>query len=193
MKATLIALGVIAVLAIVVFVSVRSIRNGLIAKDKAVKTAWAGVETDLEQRTDLIPELLEGLEGYLISHEELGEAVAARRQQLLEAAGPAAKGEADKALASELERLMAFTRQFPELQAHTDFARIRDELAAIAGRLPGKRADYNDAVRAYNTVIRKSPGSFFAKHMELYPAEYFQPEAGSEDALDAEHMALQPK
>ncbi len=179
MNKTLIGCIVVAVIGVLVALVVAGfailVRNGLITKDEVVKESWAQIDTQLQRRADLIPNLVNTVKGYAQHEKEIFEEVAKARSSLLAAGGPAAKAEASGALTSSLGRLLAIAEKYPDLKANTNFIRLQDELAGTENRIAVARTRYNDAVKELNTSLRTLPGSLFASTLGFGKAEYFQP------------------
>lgn len=179
MKALLITFGIfVTVILIAVFASI-SIRNGLIDRDESVKAAWSQIDTQLQRRTDLIPNLVNTVKGYAAHEDKIFSEVSEARSRLLAAQGPAAKAEAGAKMESALGRLLAIAENYPNLKANENFIRLQDELAGTENRIAVARTRYNDTARGFNAGIRKFPGSLFAPGLGLAPAEYFQPPEGT--------------
>ena len=174
--------GIIVVVVLIAVIAIWvpiSIKNGLIAKDEHVNEAWAQIETQLQRRADLIPNLMNTVKGYAKHEKEIFVKVSEARAKLLASNTPASKAEASGALNSALGRLLAISENYPDLKANTNFIRLQDELAGTENRIAVARTRYNNSVKIYNASIRKFPGSFFASGMGLNKREYFNPPAGS--------------
>ncbi|MGE4564357.1 MAG: LemA family protein [Victivallaceae bacterium] len=179
-KSPLVALLIVIVLMLVVGgLFVVTVRNGLIDRDEAVKSAWSEIDTQLQRRLDLIPNLVETVKGYAKHEEKIMTEVAEARSRLIAASGPAAKAAAGTAFESALGRLLAISENYPDLKANASFIRLQDELAGTENRISVARTRYNATARDYNAAIRKFPGSLFANDLELKSAEYFQPPEGA--------------
>lgn len=179
MKALLITIGIIVAIVIISVIAAISIRNGLIERDEGVKAAWSQIDTQLQRRADLIPNLVNTVKGYAAHEEKIFMEIADARSRLLAAKGPAAKAEAGAMVESALGRLLAIAENYPTLKANENFIRLQDELAGTENRISVARTRYNDTAREFNASIRKFPGSLFASGLGLSPAEYFQPPEGS--------------
>ena len=179
MKALLITIGIIVAIVIISVIAAISIRNGLIERDEGVKAAWSQIDTQLQRRTDLIPNLVNTVKGYAAHEEKIFTEIADARSRLLAAKGPAAKAEAGAMVESALGRLLAIAENYPTLKANENFIRLQDELAGTENRISVARTRYNDTAREFNASIRKFPGSLFASGLGLSPSEYFQPPEGS--------------
>jgi LemA protein len=174
MKQLLVLVGIV----VVVVIFVVMYRNGLIAKDEAVKANWSQIDTQLQRRADLIPNLVNTVKGYAAHEKEIFERIAEARSRLLNAQGPAAKAEASAEMNSWLGRLLAIAENYPNLKANETFIRLQDELAGTENRIAVARTRYNDGVRVFNAAIRGFPGSLFAPGLSLKLAEYYQPPEG---------------
>ncbi|MEI2999295.1 MAG: LemA family protein [Victivallis sp.] len=179
MKALLITIGIIVAIVIISVIAAISIRNGLIERDEGVKAAWSQIDTQLQRRADLIPNLVNTVKGYAAHEEKIFTEIADARSRLLAAKGPAAKAEAGAMVESALGRLLAIAENYPTLKANENFIRLQDELAGTENRISVARTRYNDTAREFNASIRKFPGSLFASGLGLSLAEYFQPPEGS--------------
>lgn len=152
-----------------------SVKNGLIDKDETVKERWKQIETQLQRRADLIPNLVSTVKGYATHEKGVFTAVAEARSKMMAAKGPKEAAAASSLLGGALGRLMAISERYPELKANTNFIRLQDELAGTENRIAVARGRYNKAVKDFNASIRKFPGSLFAGSLGLEKAEYYEP------------------
>jgi LemA protein len=181
-------IGIGGVLVVIVLIAVIfggwfiSIGNNLVAKDESVNAAWANVESKLQRRFDLIPNLVETVKGYAKQEADVLEKVTALRSQW----GSAKTVNEKAAVAGQLEgflgRLMVITENYPELKSNQNFLELQAELSGTENRISVERDRYNDAVREYNTAIRAFPGSFVAGFKGMTARESFKAEAGAETA-----------
>ncbi len=178
MKSLWVALGSFAVVVILAALVIVSVRNGLIQRDENVKAQWSQIETQLQRRSDLIPNLVNTVKGYAKHEEKIFTEIADARSRLLAAETPEGAGEADAALKGALGRLLVVAEAYPNLMANENFARLQDELAGTENRIAVARTRYNETVRDFNSAIRKFPGSMFAAGLGLERAEFFEAPAG---------------
>ena len=190
MKNVLITLGVVVGAIIVLAMIAVSIRNGLIDKDEQVKAAWSQIDTQLQRRADLIPNLVNTVKGYAKHEENIFREVSEARSKLVSAQGPVQKAEAGAVLEQSIGRLLAIAEKYPDLKANTNFIRLQDELAGTENRISVARMRYNDTVKMFNASIRKFPGSLFVGGLGLKPAEYFQPPAGSKAVAEVPEVSF---
>jgi len=170
-------LGIALVLMVVSLMFVVSVKNGLIELDETVSESWSQIDTQLQRRADLVPNLIATVKGYAAHEKDVFTAVADARTKLMSAQTPGAKATASGLLNGALGRLMAISESYPQLKADTSFVRLQDELAGTENRIAVVRMRYNKSVKQFNASIRKFPGSLFADEMELSKAEYYEPPA----------------
>lgn len=164
---------VVVVLAILVG-SVVSSYNGLVDTREQVTAAQANVETYLQRRADLIPNLVSTVKGYASHEEEVYTALADARAALAGADTVDEMNEANAALDSALSRLLVVVENYPELKADSQFINLQDELAGSENRIAQARKDYNEIAQNYNTKIQKFPTVILANLFGFDAAEYFE-------------------
>ena len=175
MKGLWAVLIAVAVLGLGYLVFSISVKNSLLEKDETVKEYWKQIETQLQRRADLIPNLVATVKGYAAHEKEIFTEVAEARSRMLAAKWPKEAAAASGLLGGALGRLLAISERYPELKANTNFIRLQDELAGTENRIAVARTRYNTVVKQYNAAIRKFPGSLFAGKLGLKPAEYYEP------------------
>jgi LemA protein len=159
---TLAVVGVLVLAVLMVFGSYVSARNQMVAKDQAVKEAWSNVDTDLERRADLIPNLVETVKGFTKEESGVYGEIAQARDGLMNAQNPEAKMAANGQLDSAIFKFLNLTENYPELRSSDQFLRLQDELAGTENRIQVSRKRYNDAINDYNTFILQFPNSIWA-------------------------------
>lgn len=163
----------IAVLVILVGGGVSSY-NGLVGMNEQVNSSWAQVDTQLQRRADLIPNLVNTVKGYASHEQQAIQAVADARSKLLGAKAPADKMAANDQLSSALGRLLMVAENYPNLKANQNFQSLQDELAGTENRIAVARRDYNNVVQQYNAKIRTFPTNLYAGILGFHEAEYFK-------------------
>lgn len=173
-KTFLVVIGVLAVLALMVFSFFRSTYNGLVTKDEGVKAAWAQVENQLQRRYDLIPNYVETVKGYAAHEKEVFTDVAKARAAVAGAGSVEDKIGANNMLSSALGRLLVVVERYPELKANVNFIRLQDELAGTENRIAVERRRYNETVQDYNVTIRRFPTNLMAGFFGFEKATFFE-------------------
>jgi LemA protein len=162
MKAGLVILVLLLVLALVFGGMYVGRRNQMAIKREAVNAAWAQVDVVLQRRSDLIPNLVETVKGYALQEQKVFGDIAAARAALGGAKTPADKIAANGALDSALSRLLVVVENYPQLKSNENFQRLQDELAGTENRIAVERRRYNETVQDYNTYISLFPNSLVA-------------------------------
>ena len=147
--------------------------NSAVALDERVGAAWSQVLNQYKRRTDLIPNLVKTVKGYA-KHEKdvLVQVTEARAKvgqlklssDLLKDPKAFAQFEqSQNALSSALSKLMVVVERYPELKADKNFLALQSQLEGTENRIAVARRDYIEAVRAYNTMLRRFPASLFLR------------------------------
>lgn len=158
-----------------------SINNQLVTAKENMAASWAQVETVLQRRFDLIPNLVATVKGYAEHEKELLENVTRLRSQWGAAKTVDEKAKTASELEGTLARLLVVAEQYPDLKASQNFADLQVELAGTENRIAVERQRYNDSVRSYNTLVQKFPQSLVASFRGMTPSTaYF--EAAKESA-----------
>ena len=183
-------------LAFVAFVSLTASGcgyNTLQSKQQNVRAKWANVETQIQRRADLIPNLVEAAKLAGVQEQEVFGTIAQARSQLLNARGAQPQGEggdktpeqkqavidANNSLGPALGRLLVLQESYPQLRSNENFQKLQDELAGTENRIAVSRRDYNEAVQDYNTTRGNFPTVLSAKLFGFKEEPYFKAEEGA--------------
>ena len=170
-KPLIITLVVVAVLGLWMF----SLNNRLIALQEGCRASWAQVETVLQRRFDLIPNLVNTVKGYASHEKDIFEEVTRLRSQWAGATTPAAKAQAATQLEGAIGRLLLVSEQYPDLKASANFRDLQTQLEGTENRIAVERQRYNDTLRTYNTAVRQFPASIIAGMRGFEPnTAYFE-------------------
>ncbi len=173
MKGKWIAIGLIAVLVLLVLSGFGSY-NGLVAMDENVQKKWSDVDSQLQRRLDLIPNLVETVKGYSIHEQEALQKVTEARAKLAGAKTVDEQIAGQNELSGVLGRLLVVVENYPNLKADANFRQLMDELAGTENRINISRRDYNQAVQEYNQSIRRFPTIIFARILGFQAKIYFE-------------------
>lgn len=156
--------GIIIVIAIIVllFVFVIVTYNNLVVLRNKVKNSYAQVDTQLQRRFDLIPNLVETVQGFASHEKELLENVTASRSGYMSAGSTEERLAANNQLTSTLKTLFAVAENYPDLKANTNFMKLQDELTETEEDVAFARQFYNDAVTIYNNKRQMFPSNIVA-------------------------------
>jgi LemA protein len=183
MKAAIIVVVLILILAFLFGSAYVGRRNQMAIKREAVNAAWAQVDVVLQRRADLIPNLVETVKGYAAQEQKVFGDIAAARAALVGAKTPADKIAANGQLDSALSRLLVVVENYPQLKSNENFMRLQDELAGTENRIAVERRRYNEAVQDYNTYISLFPNTLIASLAGFARNDaYFKTEEGARQA-----------
>jgi LemA protein len=172
---------VVIVLAIALFVV--SQFNRLRRLDVLAQGAWAGIDTLLAKRADLVPNLVETVKGAADFERGTMEDVTNARAKAAGATTVAETAAADGALTQALGRLFAVAESYPQLTATAGFRDLQGQLTQVEGELQFARQYYNDSVVNLNTALRTIPSMWFAGMASVHEREmYAEPDAGRRTA-----------
>jgi len=178
----LIAVIILALIALVIFGQYVTVRNTLVSKNEAVKSAWSEVDVNLQRRADLIPNLVETVKAYAKQEQTVFGDIANARSALLSARSPSDKIAANNQLDGALGRLLAIAENYPQLKSNENFLRLQDELAGTENRIAVARKRYNEGLQDYNTYVQQFPASVFACWAGFKPNDaYFKAAEGSRE------------
>lgn len=195
MKKSTITLFVIGAIVILLAGWVTIQYNGMVANDEAVTTAWAGVESQYQRRSELIPNLVNTVKGYAAHEKETLEGVVEARAKATQVTvsadnlTPERFAEFQKAqgeLSAALGRLMRITENYPQLRANENFSELQAQLEGTENRINESRLRFNEAVQEYNLSIRRFPGNIFAGLFGFEKRDKFEATDGAEQAPKVE-------
>jgi LemA protein len=175
--------GLFVVILLLVFGSYIGAKNQMVQKDEAVKSQYSEIDTQLQRRADLVPNLVATVKGFATHEETVFGDIANARAGLLNARDPQSKFEANGKLDSAFGRLLALSENYPELKSNQNFLALQDQLEGSENRISVARTRYNRAVQDYNTFIRQFPNSIWAGIAGFQPNNaYFQASEASKTA-----------
>lgn len=196
-KKGLISLGIIIGLIVIISVYAVGVYNNLVSLQEGVRTNWSQVENQYQRRTDLIPNLVNAVKGYMTHERETLQGVIEARSQAT--AAPkiedpttmtpeqlAAYQQSQNSLGQALGRLMVVVERYPELKADQQFLQLQSQLEGTENRITVARMDFNESAREYNINVRRFPATIFAKIFGFHPQALFQAEQGAEKAPEVQ-------
>ena len=146
--------------------------NLLIRDRNRVSQAWSDVDVQLLRRHDLIPRLVEMVKGYAGYERAVLSNIAELRGQSA-SASPAARGEAEKTVASGVTKLVALAEAYPDLKASDNFRDLHNKLVDTENQIQYARRYYNGAVNLLNNRIQRFPDLLIANTFGFKLAEFF--------------------
>ncbi|MDR1225674.1 MAG: LemA family protein [Prevotellaceae bacterium] len=184
-------LQVFMVVVVAALMSSCSLYNRPVELEEKVAEAWSQVENQYQRRSDLIPNLVETVKGYTKHEQETLTAVMDARAKAtqvtiaaehLDDASVKKFQQAQAQVTSALGRLMAVAENYPNLKANQNFLELQAQLEGTENRIAVARKNFNEAVREYNTFIRRFPNNIFAGMFGFQAKGYFEAEQGADKA-----------
>lgn len=165
--------------------------NSLVEKQQSVDEAWAQVENQYQRRADLIPNLVNTVKGYSTHESETLEKVTLARAKAtsitidadnLNEETLAKYQQAQGELSQALKSLLAVTEAYPDLKANENFLSLQAQLEGTENRISTERKRYTEAVKVYNTAIKKFPTVIYAGWFGFKEKPQFKAEEGAQKA-----------
>lgn len=172
----------IAILVVIIGMWLVAGYNNLVQQRENLDLAWNQVETQYQRRFDLVPNLVNTVQGAADFEQETFTAVTQARSQWQNAGSVEERVEAAENFDSALSRLLVTVEAYPALQATQAFRDLMTQLEGTENRIGTARRDYNTAVRDYNVTVRRFPANIVAGVFGFDPAEGFEAAEGSETA-----------
>jgi LemA protein len=162
--------------------------NGLARLRLLARNAYADIDVQLKRRHDLVPNLVQAVQGHAGYERRTLEAVVEARNRATAARGPAEAGEAERALAGSVNQLLAVAEAYPDLKAGGSFLSLQRSLVEIEDHIQNARRYYNAVVRDLNTKIAQFPSNLVAGPLGFQAQEFFGLASEAEGAVPRVEM-----
>ena len=187
MKIFLIIFGVIVAMALSLFFMYKGMYNRLVTLDEQTRQAFGQIETTLQRRNDLIPNLVSTVKGYAAHESKVFQDIALARASVGKTTIDPSKiignkemmtkyANAQSTLGGALQKLLMVQERYPDLKANKQFLNLQHELAGTENRITVARQRYNDAVGAVNKARRQLITSIVAAQLGIEEQAYFKAE-----------------
>ncbi|MCH2212906.1 MAG: LemA family protein [Fuerstiella sp.] len=176
-------LAVVLVIALISSVILVAIYNRLVRSRMLVREAFSGVDVQLKQRHNLIPNLINTVQGYADFERSVLDEVVRLRLRAMGDQSISDKQRDENALSAGLKTLFAVAENYPELKAGNNFLDLQQQLSGIEDNLQKARRYYNGTVRDFNIQVESFPSNLIAGLFEFTPAEFFELESLTEREL----------
>lgn len=148
--------------------------NRLVTRRNMVDNTWANIDTLLQKRYDLVPNLVNTVQGYLQHERDVLERITAARTAFMRAETVKENAAAENLLGGAMKTLFAVAENYPELKANQNFLLLQEELSGIENKIAYARQRYNRTVMAYNTSIQVFPLNVLAGVFNFQARDYFE-------------------
>ena len=157
--------------------------NRFVRLRNMVDESWRDIDTELQRRYDLIPNLVTTVKGYAAHEHDVFDSVTTLRVEAMAAdRDPDSQAPHEQALGQGVARLMAVAESYPDLKASEEFLALQRELIDTEDRIQVARRVYNANVRVYDTLAQTFPSVFIAKMFHFALRPYFELEPAVRDA-----------
>ena len=178
-----VVLLLIAGVAVVTSVGLLLTYNRFVRLRNLIGESWHDIDTELQRRYDLIPNLVETVKGYAAHERSVFESVTAlRTQAMAEPRPPDAQAPIEQALGQGVAQVMALAEHYPDLKASDDFLALQRELVDTEDRIQVARRIYNANVRSYNNMVQSFPSMLLANALHYEPRPFFEVDQAVRDA-----------
>ncbi len=169
---------IVVALAAIIGITLFVYYNRFIRLRNQIDNSLAQISVQLKKRSDLIPNLLSSVKGYMKHEKKIITEVTNARKALVSASGVENKMKAGNKLQKALKSIFAIAENYPDLKANQNFLHLQQELSAIEDKVAYARQYYNDGIMTYNVLTETLPGSWFASMYGFKKKDYIKiPEA----------------
>lgn len=166
--------GGIALIVVVIF----AYYNKFVRLSTQIDNSLAQIDVQLRKRSDLVPNLLASVKGYMKHESKIITEVTNARKAMLSSEGVVNKMKAGNKLEGALKSLFAVAENYPNLKANENFLQLQQELSSIEDKIAYARQYYNDGIMSYSVSVKTIPGKWFASMFGFKEKEYLKiPEA----------------
>ena len=164
---------IIGVIALVILYIV-SAYNNLVKNKNMVEEGWSGIDVQLKKRSNLIPNILSSVKGYMKHEKGLLEKITALRAQSDAADNVLDQAKAESSLSGSLMNLFAVAENYPELKANENFLDLQKQLQDIEDEIQMARRYYNGTVRNNNVLVESFPSNIIANSFHFGKFDFFE-------------------
>ena len=164
--------------------------NSLVSLSEQVDQQYGVLESKLQRRYDLIPNLVNTVKGFLSHEEKVFSDIANARAALTKAGNVQEKIAADNQLESALSRLLVVVENYPELKSDKQMIALMDELAGTENRISIERDNYNKVVMEYNKKVKTFPSNMIASAFNFTEKTYFKADDNASTAPKVQMIML---
>lgn len=176
---------IIAILAVLCGVALIVMYNAFVGRRNRMRQAFSGIDVHLKRRWELIPNLVQTVQGYADHERKTLEKVIHARNAARDArSGSKERFLQEETLGAGLDNLFVVAEAYPELKANEQFFNLQRNLTEIESQISAARRAYNESVTRWNDGVEAFPGSVMASWFEFERAEWFETSEAEREAVD---------
>lgn len=166
-------IGAIVLIVVVIVVAILIYyRNRIVVLSNRIDNAWSQIDVQLKKRTDLVPNLVNTVKGYVKHEKDAIKMVTQARERMMGATNMKERGKASGELTKALKTIFAIAENYPNLKASENFKLLQEQLEGVENKIAYSRQFYNDSVLQFNNIITTIPGKWFRGDRKA--REYFE-------------------
>ena len=139
-----------------------------------VEEGWSGIDVQLKKRSNLIPNILSSVKGYMKHEKGLLEKITTLRSQSDAADNVLDQAKVESSLSGSLMNLFAVAENYPELKANENFLDLQKQLQEIEDEIQMARRYYNGTVRNNNVLVESFPSNIIANSFHFGKFDFFE-------------------
>lgn len=166
--------------------------NSLVKKEEKVKFQWNEVQNNYQRRLDLVPNLVNIVQGGAnYEKSTLQDVIEARSKAMnVNVSGEISSEKfkqqtvAQDNLANAANRLLVVVENYPDLKGTKAFVGLQVQLVGTERRIKVARQDFNSAIATYNSSVRSFPTKIVAGIFGFRPREGFEADKGTDKSVE---------
>lgn len=163
--------------------------NRFVTLENRIDNSWAQIDVQLKKRADLVPNLVDTVEGYMEHERDVMDKVSESREKMLNAETPKKEAEAGNQMSEALKSIFAVAEDYPDLKASENFKELQQELSSIENKIAYSRQHYNDAILEFNNAIETFPAVVFARIFGKQEKDQLQIDTADRELPDVDFSA----
>lgn len=163
--------------------------NRIVTLENRVENSWAQIDVQLKKRADLVPNLVDTVEGYMEHERDVMDKVSESREKMLKAESPQEEAEAGNQMSQALKSIFAVAEDYPDLKASENFKELQRELSSIENKIAYSRQHYNDSILEFNNTVETFPAVLFARIFGKQEKEMLQIDTADKELPDVDFSA----
>jgi LemA protein len=163
--------------------------NRFVTLENRIDNSWAQIDVQLKKRSDLVPNLVDTVEGYMEHERDVMDKVSESREKMLNAETPQQEAEAGNQMSEALKSIFAVAEDYPDLKASENFKELQQELSSIENKIAYSRQHYNDAILEFNNAIETFPAVVFARIFGKQEKDQLQIDTADRELPDVDFSA----